>query len=357
MGGFIIQKRIVMVFFAIVFAFILCGAASAANVKTSNTDVKIKYVGTSSYDQWEPNVDGTRVVWTQTDSSGHFAMYYKNLAVGKTIKVRQTSDYIAFIGISGTRVVWVEDTGPNISVYYKNLATGYISKVHPSNNAQYFSAISGTRVVWEENSALYFKNMATGSFGKIFASKDSQSSPNIKGSRIVWEQWDTNQNTYIYMKNLATGKVAKIAKVGIISQPKIIGKNKILWTLHRKNGGTGSYPTYDTTVFLKNMSTGKTIKLFRSSLYNTDFGISANRLVWKQQIKIGGIGEETVYKETVYIKNLATGSVGRIFPSTKNQTYPVISGNLVVWIQEMPSGHHRIYYKNLVTKKVASLTH
>lgn len=351
------KNKVVLLLFTLVAAFILCGAASAATLKNSHTNiVKIKHSGTPTYDQWEPKIDGTRVVWTQTDASGKWTIYYKNLAVGKTIKIKQSSNYISFIDISGTRIVWEEDAGPEINIFYKNVATGTSGKVCPSKSAQYFPAISGTRIVWEQDGVIYFKNIATNSFGRVFKSKESQSFPDISGTRIVWEQWDKNDNTSVYYKNIATGKAAKIASVGINSEPKMIGRNMVLWVLHKINGGTYTFPTYDTTVYLKNLATGKTVKLFRSSHYNSNFGISGNRMVFEQSIKIDVPNDEPLEKKTVYVKNLKTGSTGRVLLSTKNQESPVISGNMVLWNQELSSGHYHIYYKNLLTKKVGLLT-
>ena len=81
------EKKILLLLTILVVAFIFCGAASAATVNTNHTNtVKVNKV-VATVDQFEPAIDGTRIVWTQGDASGHSAIYYKNLATGSTGKV------------------------------------------------------------------------------------------------------------------------------------------------------------------------------------------------------------------------------------------------------------------------------
>jgi hypothetical protein len=51
------------------------------------------------------------------------------------------------------------------------MATGRIAKVYPSTQSQYNASISGSRVIWSQNSAtgkfIYVKNLITGISGRL----------------------------------------------------------------------------------------------------------------------------------------------------------------------------------------------
>ena len=152
-----------LIIFVILFvsAFVLCGAVSAADVKTSNINtVKMSNVGITYYDQDEPAIDGNRTVWSQEDSSG------------------------------------------NSNIYYKNIATGSIRKVMPSTEYQYNPDISGTRVVWQQYGVVYVKNIATGACAIVKPSGQRQINPAISGNIVVWEQLDSGGSDLFTIKTL-----------------------------------------------------------------------------------------------------------------------------------------------------------
>lgn len=351
------RVNITVVLTALLFAFVLCGAVSAATVKTNQVNsVNINNVGISCYNQSEPAIDGSRVVWAQDDLSGKSAIYCKNLATGKTSKVQDLPSHINCgdidnIDISGTRIVWtVTPYGPRSIVYTKNLANGVYSKVHVSSFSQYHSAISGNRTVWQEGTAVYVKNLVTGAWGKVQKSLQTQKNPDIDGNRVVWEQ-----DGYVYVKNLLTGKYGKVGRCGTDSDPKIIG-TKVLWASHGINGGSLGVPTYDTTLYLTNLATGSTRKILTSSHYDYYHDFSGNRVVYNEAIMTGGDYMDPEIKTIVYTKNLITGAVSKILTSKLDQYSPVISGSLCLWVQSLSTGQNMIYYKNFATGKYGKFT-
>ncbi len=100
-----------------------------------------------------------------------------------------------------------------------------------------------------------------------------------------------------------------------------------------------TYYKYHSTVYVKNIGTGSYGKVFKSigNQYNPD--ISGTRVVWEQKTLTGSTA--------IYMKNLVTGYTGRVSLSTKNQYNPSISGTRVVWEQRDTTGHSSIYYKNI----------
>ena len=54
-----------------------------------------------------PNISGSRVVWTQINTSGVMTLYYKNLATGFTSKLASSTSTMFMAAIDGTRVVWM----------------------------------------------------------------------------------------------------------------------------------------------------------------------------------------------------------------------------------------------------------
>jgi hypothetical protein len=57
----------------------------------------------------------------------------------------------------------------------------------------------------------------------------------------------------------------------------------------------------------------------------------------------------------VYMKNLETGVTSKVYSINQVQFSPVISGNTIVWSQENAAGSFYIYRKDLVTGKVSKV--
>lgn len=333
-------------------AFIFCGAASAATMKTSDTNmVKIHKVGCYDNGQYDPAIDGTRVVWIQTDSSGK-SIYYKNLAFGDKIKVYQTDNEISDLDISGTRVVWEQKDCTHSAIYIKNVATGALRELQKSDDNQCNPAISGKRVVWEEDCSVYLKNIVTGAYAKVHKSCSSQCDPDIDGTRVVWQQ-DNKDHSNVYIKNVATGKFGKFFATDN-AEPKIFG-NKLLWETHKINGGSCECPTYGTSVFVAYLGKGHIKKVLSSDNFQFNFEISGNRIVWQEQYLINDDVYCPQYKYSIFFKNLFTGKICKAMKSTKDQLNPSISKSTMVWEQVEESGQHMIYFRNFSTGKIATL--
>jgi hypothetical protein len=73
------------------------------------------------------NIDGSRIVW----QSSFGVINYKNLATGVTGKISTTQPKYE-CDISGTRIIWTQcESSGHYAVYTRDIATGKTSKVTP----------------------------------------------------------------------------------------------------------------------------------------------------------------------------------------------------------------------------------
>lgn len=331
------MRNQVLIMVLIIGVLIVIGSVasvSAADVKTSQINVKTSNVGYYQYKiQEDPDVSGNIVVYRKTTypGTGSWAMdnpvtsvvYWKNIATGSTDKVRTTTTKQWNPKISGSRVIWQEggNYGP-YSLYVKNLATGVISKVTSSSDRDNID-ISGTRVIWEFNNHLYLKNLATGSSGIV--TSGSIFNPAISGVRVVWTDDSFNR---VYVKNIQTGATGSIYSYE--ARNADISGDIIVWQYFQSNPNT--------SIYWKNIATGAGGKLSDGMSPK----ISGNWVVWQVQS-----GSYLV----IYAKNLVTKTLVKVNQQWGGQFSfdPVISGNIVVW-QDWKPYLFVDYWKNVVTK-------
>lgn len=232
----------------------------------------------STYNQTNPSISDTRMVWQQDLSNGKSAIYYKNLLLGSTKKLQVSTHNQYNPVISGTRIAWTQYDSPGHSVIYaKNLATGYSGKVFATKQNQDNACISGTNIVWQQLDptgkwTVYYKNMLTGSIRKIQTSTNDQTVPKISGSRIVW--LENNEFFYsdstkdcrysaIKYKNIKTGTTSTLASK-TFSYLSLDGKDlfnpnisnsRVVW---QETTTLNEIPSMS-RIYYKNLETGKTI--------------------------------------------------------------------------------------------------
>jgi sortase A len=202
---------------------------------------------TSTHNQVTPSISGTRVVWSQEDTTNHWTIYIKNLITGESDILNAASQTQINADISNSRVVWMQKSSSNQwNIYYKNFITGQSGKIVPSKYNQLNPSISGTGVVWSQQNALglwtiYMKNLATGRIAKVQGSKHNQLNPSISGTRIVWEQNNTPGHYTIQLKNLATGLSGKVQTSAQSQTNADISDTRIVWIQHNSSGSSGIY--------------------------------------------------------------------------------------------------------------------
>ena len=335
-----LNNKVLFLILTLVFAVMLCGAASAATAKTSQINPANNNTGGLDVEfvQENPDISGNIVVYEKT--KGGFEnvisseIYWKHLVTGRSGRVSSQYGNLQFNpAISGTRVVWEQHISGHSYIYFKNFATGASGRVTSSTTNQTNPDISGTRVVWQQtmrnHEYIYFKNLATGTTGRVTSSINYQSKPSISGTRVVWTEF-TSEHSYVYVKNILTGRIARLG-TNNAANPDISG-DKVVWT-ELTTGGASNY--------WRNLVTGAGGKIYRGNLQYRP-KISGSRVVFDDYYN--GI-------LAIYEKNLVTGSVFRVnWQNGDSQSgyEPAISGVNVVW-QDWKVPPLSVYWKNILT--------
>ena len=367
------QKKILILLFTLVVAFVFCGAASAAPVKTNQiSTAKINNVGIiDTHYQKSPSIDGNKIVWVQDNGYVANNIYLKDLKTGKNSKI---SSYGIDPDISGNKIVYVIPSPKGSYINVKDLKTGKTGTIVKSKSYDIYAigkpAISGNIVVWQQRNAymkgyslkytnflIYYKNLITGKHGILLKSAHDQTNPDIYGNTVVWEQ-----KGVIFYKNLATNKFGIInTKAHTMVYPHISG-NIIVWNQDNWNNELYGYQWF---IYMKNLKTGTITKIISDNQKDSNYidaflpNISGNIIVWEEG------GTKSTY---IYMKNLKTGKISQITtepiyhgytPPPEDFYYydqnPVISGNIVVWMREPISDNDQyshLYFKDITNGNI-----
>ena len=339
--GYIKLNKLVLILgLILVGSIILSNVVSAATVQNNHiTTAKINKVGSASYNQTNPAIDGNRAVWVQSSSSKSI-IYTKNLLTGHIARVHKSTQNQYNPDISHNRVVWEQNVGNKSVIFTKNLISGNTAIVCKSRQNQSLPKISGSRIIWIQNQEVYIKNILTGNTGVVskyegclpYSDYPSNWTIDISGNRVIWQVMsfdhtekyaDISYSYYnygIYTKNLKTGKIAKIYSVKINDEsmfnyfdlyPSISG-NRVVWE---------NREVWEGSNYVLNLGTGKKEYINQKNDFMGSPDISGTRIVW------------TDWKGVVWIKNLKTGRTVKVQTSKYYQDQPKISGNRVIWIQ------------------------
>ncbi len=86
-------------------------------------------------DQWNPAIDGNRVVW-QDRRNGNWDIYLYDIGSGVETRITDDSGYQMYPAISGDRVVWEEYRNGNADIYMADLSP----EIVPSRATVYLKA-------------------------------------------------------------------------------------------------------------------------------------------------------------------------------------------------------------------------
>ena len=240
-------------------------------------------VSANSDEQWNPNIDGSRVVWTdnRTNDLGVpvQSIYLKDMTTGAEQRV-SLGTYLSpdFPAVSGSRVFWqARDwlTPAFTHIYYRDLSEAgdqeqmlegkVMDQVHP--------VASGNRVAWTDETAttthVEVYDFATGQAQLVTNSYSNQSSPSLDGDIIAWQD-DRNGSPDIYLKNLASGLEESVATGPASQQSPAVAGALVAWL---EDGNV---------IKLNNLSSGITVTLANDPSRKTDLVMSkAGWLVWQ----------------------------------------------------------------------------
>jgi len=287
----------------------------------------------ASEDQWNPDISGSTVVWTdeRRELTDYMAVYGHELTTGEEFPIAtdyQTNYYYA--SISGSKVVW--HAWPYwTGIYGKDLDTGMSFSV--GSGPKTTPDISGETVVWMDrrdehtNSFdIYGKDLSSGQEFAVCAELRRQWYPAISGSIVVWADERnssvTDFESDIYGYDLATDQEFPVCiQDSFQSQPCVSG-GLVAWRDSRNYTTTG----YD--IYGYDMGTEEEFPICVLQGNQSAPAISGDIVVYADSRNAGISGSD------IYGCDLSTSEEFPICTAQGNQSSPQISGNVVVWKDE-----------------------
>ncbi len=249
--------------------------------------------------------------------------------------------------ISGEKVVWVEnryipevERKPN--VFFRNLETGTEQLITNSQSYRVSNpVISGDLIVWADYRRgrnlsnpdlylnLYIHELSEGDGIEHRITSDSAVPfyHKINGNRIVWEDLrhgSINPDIYSCVYNIVTHECPEepIAVGSEISVTPSISGNLIVYA------GRTEVDNSPWRIFIYNVDTRTTLRVTEGPSDGQPI-INGNRITW--------VGENAGGQTRIYYcdYDISTGSCGpRIVPGTARGSYPLVSGDYIVWLDD-----------------------
>jgi len=169
------------------------------------------------FDNVDPQIDGTTVVWSGKDASDFeiFASYLvpdpndpsvPPQLIRQTRQLTDNSSDDTSPQVSGNRVVWQGKAGGDWEIYLYRLGVDSQGVQITDNTVDDVDPqVSGTNVVWEQQNGTqaqvyYYDDVVGGSPARISTGSMVQKSPRIAGDRVVWTVYDGSDWEVFYFE-------------------------------------------------------------------------------------------------------------------------------------------------------------
>ncbi len=245
--------------------------------------------------------------------------------------------------VSGDTVVWFDDRNGNWDIYGKDLTTGLEFPVSTASGDQWSElAIDGDYVVWEDRrdaggSDIYAHNLATGAETVVADLDTDASAPAVSGSIVVWQDSRNSfpsHNRDVFGFDMLTETEFEICTEATDQRNPVISGDTVVWWDSREAAGWSIY-SYDLTTGVESfVHTPPAIDV-------QPLDIDGDVIVWEDQ-------RNGVLEADIYGYDLASGTEFLICGADGAQRMPVISGNLVAWMDKR-SGSWDIYAYDIAT--------
>jgi len=210
--------------------------------------------------------------------------------------------------------------------------------------------IWGARIVWEDYRNtypdIYIYDLNTEEEIQITNDPQEQVYAEIWENRIVWNEYDhTTKNSYIYMYDLNTKEKIQISHIGtaglmVFTRPVIWG-DKIVWS-------GWNYETKNYDIYMYDLKTKEEIQITSDSREQLFPDIWGNRIVW-QDYRNG--------QPEIYMYDLTTKEETRITTNLFKQTSPSIYEHWIFWDDHTKGDDDiDIYMYDLNTKEEIQIT-
>lgn len=184
-------------------------------------------VGTVTQD-----LDGDNLVWTES-VSGDNELFYSNLAAGTVVRVTNNTGTDGFAQISGTRMVWLDNSDGDFDVAYWNAAIPATPPIKVQSNVVVDSdpQIDGSLVAWTSvvgDSEIRAWAGPPASSYPITNNDVSDTEPRIDGNLIVWmssqpDSWE------IYCLNTDTSQVTRVTTNSWTDRMPDVDEGMVSW--------------------------------------------------------------------------------------------------------------------------------
>ena len=297
--------------------------------------------------------DGDRLLWLQQSASPNApeqGLYVYNLTEGTTrqlVRIGEPSEQssegnnatvheILTPDVSGDRVVFAEigimliniTTGSTVRLTNQNDGSLPVSELRHNQNPW----IDGDRIVWTEHDGVSYSgvsggrivllNLTTGKKEYVPAGMPgNQSYPRISGNYIVWNDYRDNKDyPGLYLFDIRNGTETRLTS-SIIGIPVIQG-DSVFWEEKNSMG-------IDTIIRYK-ISTGTRAELGPGWMGQTQAipPVSDDRIVWRVSRSSSNMREE---QGAIMVMDLRTGEKSQITSFEKGVSFPVISGDRIVY--------------------------
>lgn len=225
--------------------------------------------------------------------------------------------------MSGNIVVWVDERNGDSDIYGYNMATGTEFPVCVATGEQRAPRVSGDTIIWQDhrngNRDIYGYDLVTMTEFPVCIREVAQAAPRVSSDIILWLD-SRNETPAIYGYDLTTGQEFPV----IIpdhppGQPFELSGKVMVWSYQ---GGIYGYDLESGTEFT--IATGG---------YKDFVSIGGDTVVWLDSSPTSPLWEESS-KGDLVAYNLETGKEYYL-PETYAYIFdPVVSGNLVVWLDD-----------------------
>lgn len=326
-----------------------CGAISGPGVRAGGPPSNRLPTGsftlaTSNQNLGSPTIDGDIVAWL----GPHDVIEAENLVTRHHYAIRRAGRVSGnSLALSGTTVTWAScnkcqyPTGPDVlyptgsTIVGGNLVSDAQFRISTVPGTHVLPAISGHFVVWTDvvSHVVYVRNLTLDHEVQLSPFRGEKAA--ISGTTAVWVDLRNGPNGDIHGKDLVTGRTFLIARHSgpddYLTDPRISG-HIVIWT--EWGGGQGMQKAY---LVGKNLSTDRQfrIRAMRYGQYNPQFGpataLSDRFVVWEEA--------PIPFSDSfdIYGMDLRSRRVFRITHGHKGGVIPSVSGNIVVWLDQV--GH------------------
>lgn len=212
-------------------------------------------------------------------------------------------------------------------VFIDKLASGQVELAGASTGPSAPHA-RGDWAVWQEQaeggvSVIRARNLTSGSDAPLTVGDSplARERPRTDGRYVVWQGRRENGVYDIFYADLGAGAVTPVAVTDTPDRQEINPVVDWPWVVYQQRAASGASAPWQLEA--KNLETGAVLAVHPSTQDQLDPDIHAGRVVWQDWRDVGP-GE-------IYFADLETGERRRVTNQTAGQYHPSIYGHVIVW--------------------------